>query len=114
MPLLLAAQNGDVATVKELLIAGAKVYGSAFFDNQETPMLATPLLGYGAQEFAFFRPSLDLVHVDHTRPRRPCSFPGVPTYEEYLAAGGTKDTLKTILPRLGAPRGEFQTPTHSD
>ena len=35
MPLLLAARNGDVATVERLLKSGAKVDGGAFYDSQE-------------------------------------------------------------------------------
>jgi ankyrin repeat protein len=41
---MLAAQNGDVATVERLLKAGAKVDGDAFVDDHEIPMLTTPLL----------------------------------------------------------------------
>ena len=44
MPLLLAAGNGDVATVERLLKAGAKVDGGAFYGNQESAIISTPLL----------------------------------------------------------------------
>ena len=43
IPLLLAAQNGDVATVKRLLKYGAKVDGGAYADSQESAIIATPL-----------------------------------------------------------------------
>jgi ankyrin repeat protein len=43
MPLLLAAGNGDVATVERLLKAGAKVDGDAIFIAHEAPMRVTPL-----------------------------------------------------------------------
>jgi len=43
MLLQLAAQNGDVATVKKLLKAGAKVDGGAFFNDYETSTVTTPL-----------------------------------------------------------------------
>jgi len=43
VPLICAAQDGDVATVKKLLEAGAKVDGGAFYDNQEVSVLVTPL-----------------------------------------------------------------------
>ena len=43
LPLLLAAENGDVATVEKLLKAGAKVDGGAFFCDYETPTVTTSL-----------------------------------------------------------------------
>jgi len=43
MPLIRAARNGDVATVNNLLSAGAKVDGGAFCDDYKTPKVTTPL-----------------------------------------------------------------------
>ena len=43
IPLLLAAQNGDVATVERLLKAGAKVDGGAYSETQKSAIIATPL-----------------------------------------------------------------------
>ena len=43
IPLLLAAQNGDVATVERLLKAGAKVDGGAYSETQNSAIIATPL-----------------------------------------------------------------------
>jgi len=43
MPLMLAAKDGDVATVEKLLKAGAKVDGGTISANQEVSLLVTPL-----------------------------------------------------------------------
>jgi len=43
MPLICAAKNGDVATVKRLLKAGAKVDGDNIYNDHEASMLITPL-----------------------------------------------------------------------
>jgi ankyrin repeat protein len=52
VPLLLAAQDGDVATVKKLLNAGAKVDGGAITDNQRrlrvTPLFTAANSGHAA------------------------------------------------------------------
>jgi len=53
VPLLLAAQNGDVATVEKLLKAGAKVDGGAVSNNQDklvriTPLFAAAVAGHAA------------------------------------------------------------------
>jgi len=43
VPFILAARNGDVATVERLLKAGAKVDGDTISGNQRIPVLITPL-----------------------------------------------------------------------
>jgi ankyrin repeat protein len=49
---MLAAKDGDVATVEKLLIAGAKVDRDAIYDNQEAAMLITPLFAAAAASHA--------------------------------------------------------------
>jgi len=44
MPLMFAAQDGDVATVERLLKAGAKVDGGALLNDDEAAIIFTPLL----------------------------------------------------------------------
>jgi ankyrin repeat protein len=50
-PVLLAAQNGDVATVEKFLKAGAKVDGDALSDNQELadPSIMAQSISYAVE-----------------------------------------------------------------